>query len=1058
MPTPVIESETTELEVWLAHHELDRYASVMREHDIGVDVLSLLTDADLAELGLSMGDRRRFQRAINAHVPAVNDSAQPPAHAERRHLTVMFCDLVGSTSLSAKLDPEEYREILVAYHQAAAAPLSQYDGYISRYMGDGLLIYFGYPSAHEDDAERAVRAGLEVIEAVSALTIQRDHRLAVRIGIASGLVVAGDIVGEGASELRAVLGETPNLAARLQALASPNALVISPATRRLIGERFDLASLGTHDLKGIPNAVEAFAVTGVRNPSTATFGSESLPPLIGRATEVERLLDEWAKACAGDGGTFQLNGEAGIGKTRLVQEFIQRANASKILRFQCSSFHTNTPFHPLIQHTERIVKRWANDDPNNPDDKVAPQYPYRAIAQLLGWRAEPESDGAITPERRKAELFDAFVRLLVPDGNAEPVLAIIEDIHWADPSTLEVLTRASAQNHHRAILLVVTYRPEFTPPSQPDSPNRRLRLERLAPRDGAALALQVAARSSLSRALLRRIVDKTDGVPLYVEELTKAILEGNRVERADDESCMVIPESLHDSLMARLDRMAEVKEVAQIGACIGREFSTALLARLTRLDESALTAALVKLVQQELIHPTGEQDDVYAFKHALVQDAAYESLLIARRQHLHRRIAEALEHHFADTIADQPELLAHHLASGGETEAAARCFLQAARLGFERSNKSEAIAHLDRGIALTKEIEPQDAAIEIELELQSTRAHVLANARGYGSNEVRDAYERALALCSKDAQAACWLPVLGGLASYHWTRANVPRAIAYMRERCTLAERTRDPNFRMVAAGTMATLKAYAGELDRALALFESAADLSRDATRTDLHVQFGTDPLTRNLAWQSWATSLAGAHPNPLATAAKAINRAEAIQHPASLGQARAIATLAAAVCEDYEMAGFWGEQCIEYGEEQRLVFWGPIGLVGRAAALAGRGRSANAAAELQQLLDRIEAVGGAGGYGWIMVLAAEHYIDANQLMRAEQLLRAALKLLRRSGERIWTGELLRVSAALARHRNDMPRALTLYDRAAKVSRRLGAMRLAARATRERATPPVAV
>ncbi|MCH9673623.1 MAG: hypothetical protein K0U93_19445, partial [Gammaproteobacteria bacterium] len=597
------------------------------------------------------------------------------------------------------------------------------------------------------------------------------------------------------------------------------------------------------------------------------------------------------------------------------------------------------------------------------------------------------------------------------------------------------------------------------PPWPQECIYRGLALSRLDARDGAALALQIAARVSLAPRMLERIVEKTDGVPLFVEELTKAVLESEQPRWYDDDlpgQTLAIPESLKDSLMARLDRLAAVKEVAQIGACIGREFSYDLLRRVVDMPELALLSALEKLTQSGLVNQVDTHRATYSFKHALVQDTAYESLLRAHRQALHSRIANALEEHFPHVVATQPEILAHHFMAASAIESAAEYYLAAARLGFARSTNDEAIGQLNKGIALSARLDDPTKARDLELRLQSTKAHVLANSRGYGAAEVRDAYDRARQLSLADdgrtvvAPGQLVLPVLGGLASYYWTRADVPRALEYMIQRRTLADQSADPNFQLVAYGTLATLTAYAGDLATADHFFTSSFAFFKHATRDDLHIEFGTDPHTRNLAWNGWVRTLIGEHDAPLESVHIALDRAVHLKHPATIGQAKAIATLAATMHGDIELAERWGEECIHYGTEQHLVFWGPLGRVGRASAHAAQGRFDLACAEYQALLDVVERIGGMGGHGWLLVLAAEMYLANGQDAHAEHLLDTAQQLLRRSGERVWTSELHRIQGRLAQARGRTAAASESFDAAVAAGAEVGARHLRAKALKD--------
>jgi class 3 adenylate cyclase len=650
---------------WLRGLGLEQYAQLFRDNDIDVEILCGMAGEDLKELGISsLGHRRRLLNAITAlrREPRTLD-------AERRQLTVMFCDLVGSTALSARLDPEDLREVFATYHRTVADVVRSFDGFVAKYMGDGVLVYLGYPRAHEDDAERAVRAGLGVVDAVARQNV-KSVKLQARIGIATGLVVVGDLIGEGSAQEQPVVGETPNLAARLQATAEPGAVVIGASTRRLIGDLFECRELGTIDGKGLAaRAWHVLRASAVASRFEALRGA-ALSRLVGRDEEIELLLRRWARARAANGQVVLISGEPGIGKSRITAALEERLHTEPHLRLRyfCSPYHQDSVLYPFIDQLGRAAG-FARDDPlaarlEKLDDLLAratpPEEDVALIADLMSLPAsERHPVPNLSPQRKKERTLEALTRRLDGLAREQPILMVFEDAHWTDPTSRELLDLTVERVPSLPVLLIVTFRPEFQPPWIGQPQVTMLPLNRLDRRDRTVLVEQIADGNTLSEEVVAQIADRTDGVPLFVEELTKSVLESGV-------PAVGIPTTLHDSLMARLDRLSSVRRVAQIGAAIGREFSYELLRAVSRLPENELQAALGQLVASGLVFHRGiPPDAVYAFKHALVQDTAHGSLLRSSRRQLHAQIAEALKTSSPELMESQPELLAQHYAEAG---------------------------------------------------------------------------------------------------------------------------------------------------------------------------------------------------------------------------------------------------------------------------------------------------------------------------------------------------------------------------------------------------------
>ena len=759
-----------DIEAWLQGLGLERYAPAFRDNEIDWEVLPKLTSEDLREIGVAaVGHRRKLLDAIaalgaSALTPAVTaaiSGASAPADAERRQLAVMFCDLVGSTELSARYDPEDLREIIGVYHGCVADTVTSFAGFVAKYMGDGVLVYFGYPEAHEDDAERAVRAGLAVIEAVGKLVTSEP--LSVRVGIASGLVVVGDLIGAGAAQERGVVGETPNLAARLQTLAQSGAVVIADSTRRQIGALFEVEDLGPQSLAGFAEPQSAWRVLGESGVLSRFEALRSeWTQLIGRDEELDLLLRRWRQATIGEGRLVLISGEPGIGKSRLTAELGGRIadETHTRLRYFCSPYHQDSPLYPFMVQLERAAGFAREDTVEEKLRKLrqllAPATPgadeVELLAELLSL-PNSASDLSLSPQRKREMLFAALLHQLEALARVQPVLMIFEDAHWVDPTSRELLDLTIARVAGISVLLVITFRPEFQHSWGGEPHITPLGLNRLAGHDGAMLVERLAGNAGLSPETVDEIVERADGVPLFVEELTKAVLEINdRVLATSALPELAIPPSLHASLIARLDRLGSIaKEVAQLGSVIGREFGYDLIAQVAQRSTAELRVALDRLTEAGLLFCRGgAPQSTYLFKHALVQDAAYGTLLRARRQQLHARVATVLKQHFADLVERQPELLAHHLTAAGDTESAVGQWLKAGQHAAARHAHLEALRHFDRGLAILAGSPEGPARDRREIELQLARGTSLFTTGGYSSAGAPDAYARASELAERE--------------------------------------------------------------------------------------------------------------------------------------------------------------------------------------------------------------------------------------------------------------------------------------------------------------------
>jgi class 3 adenylate cyclase/tetratricopeptide (TPR) repeat protein len=791
---------------WLESLGLGEHVQRFAEHRIDASVLHDLTDHDLERMGVPLGHRKKMLRAIAQIDPELLATSQPiigPARkdsAERRHLTVMFCDLVGSTPLSARLDPEDMRAVIDAYHSGCAGIIRTYEGFIAEFRGDGILAYFGYPRAHEDDAERAVRAGLEIHGALARLETPAGEPLAARIGIATGVVVVGSLLADGHAREHVASGDTPNLAARLQALAEPGTIVISSSTRRLLGDLFRVRDMGHKALKGITDPVRAWAVECASESETRfeRVRTTRLAELIGREDELRFLRDRQRLAWNGDGQIVLIRGEPGIGKSRLALGLAGQIGDERYtrVRLQCSPYHVNSALYPVIAALERRAGFKSGDGAEQKLNKLEAilavdasrrETAARLFAALLsipfGERYAPL---ALSPTQQRRQTLAAILDQLEELTRRQPVFLLFEDVQWADATSLELLDLIVERVRHLRVLALLTCRADFEP-SWAGLPNVSiLSLGGLGSGTVENMILQVTGGRPLPSEVTQQIVARTDGNPLFVEELTKAVLEaGILIEQAREYVLdgplppLAIPATLQDSLMARLDHLAGVKDVAQIGAVIGREFPYSLLLALAGRGDAALKEALTQLERAELLFRRGDPPEaVYSFKHALVQNVAYENLLKSRRQVLHQRIATTLRDRFQTIAEFQPELVAHHFTQAGLSEPAIEWWCRAGDRALDKSANNEAIAHLEKAISLTPTLGDGPAQRLLLLRVQTTYGHALLHGRGHSQPETIAAFARARETALGVEDVAARFSAYYGM----WQVSFVRAAIAPIRE------------------------------------------------------------------------------------------------------------------------------------------------------------------------------------------------------------------------------------------------------------------------------------
>nr|WP_283807986.1 AAA family ATPase [Bradyrhizobium shewense] len=956
--------------------------------------------------------------------------------AERRHLTVMFCDLADSTALSARLDPEDLSEVIRGFQDACVQAIRRFDGFIARFMGDGVLAYFGYPRAHEDDAERAVRAGLAVVDVISRLMLPTKVRLEVRVGIGTGLVVVGGTVGEGSSQEQVVIGETPNLAARLQVIAEPNSVVIADGTRQLLGRLFDLEDLGLRFLKGMANPIPSWRVVGERAAESRFEAGQAqrATGFFGREREVDLLMDRWVQAQNGEGQVILLSGEAGIGKSRIVAEIRQKIvddDHTPIL-YQCSPHHTNSPFYPVISRLERAAGIAPDDSAEVKLDKLE-QVLARSFSTIddvapifATLLSLPIKDRYValnlTPREQKERTLLALNELLGGLAKQRPVLFILEDAHWIDPTTLESFTRTIDRLQCWPVLLIVTFRPEFEVPWGHYPNVTALALNRLERSHVAEMIDRLTDGKMLPADVRDKIIAKTDGVPLFVEELTKAILGSGLLEEAADRYVLqgplpplAIPATLHDSLLARLDHLAPVREIAQIGAVIGREFTYRLLDAVAPVHDRALENALDELSKAELIFPRGAlPETTYMFKHALVQDAAYRSLLRSTRRQLHGRIAVAITELMPQIVETQPELLAHHYAQAGLIDDAIAYSLRAGRRSAVRSANEEAITHYTKALEL---LGTKSAGLERdrqELELLIALGVPTIAARGYMAADVESIYDRASDLCGSVTETPHRFTVLRGLWNSAFLRKPLLKAQALSADLVALADAQGDDTRRALAHRAQGCARFFSGEFESGWESFRQAIEFwDADKARAEILV-YGEDPSVLCRAYGSWLTWFLGYPDKSSVLISKALADAERLSNPfiyaMTLGLASALHVYRNEFSEALERADASSAICAVYGFPQ----WTAYAMIMRGRARAALGRTDDGIAEMEQGWTDWQALGAELATTQMSVGLGDACAKAGRVAAGLDHIKVAAEHARTFHERLLEAEIHRVRGEL--------------------------------------------
>jgi class 3 adenylate cyclase/predicted ATPase len=1049
---------SVDIAAWLHSLGMQQYEAAFRDNAIDAAVLPELTADDLKDLGVNLvGHRRKLLAAIAAlrsDFGAVLETAAAPA-AERRQLTVMFCDLVGSTALSARLDPEDLREVIGAYHRAVAEIIARLDGFVSRYMGDGVLVYFGYPQAHEDDAERAVRAGLGAVDAVGRLDV-KSVKLQARVGIATGLVVVGDLIGAGSAQEQTVVGETPNLAARLQAIAEPDAVMIAAGTRRLVGDLFEYRDLGGVEVKGIAEPVPAWQVlrpSVVASRFEALRGS-ALSPLVGRDEEIDLLLRRWVRAKTGDGQVVLISGEPGLGKSRITAALEERLHAEPHLRLRyfCSPYYQDSALYPFIEQLGRAAEFARDDRPTARLEKLKavlalaapPDEDVAFLADLLSLPAsERHPLPKFSPQRKKDRTLAALIRQLEGLAWRQPVVMVFEDAHWIDPTSRELLDLTVERVRGLPVLLIVTFRPEFQPPWTGEPQVTILALSRLERRDRIVLVEQIAGGKALPDDVIEQIAQRTDGVPLFVEELTKSVLESGLLREQVDRYVLdralppvAIPTTLHDSLMSRLDRLASVRLVAQIGAAIGREFPYALLHAVSRLPEDELQAALARLVASELVFQRGTRPDaVYSFKHALVQDAAHGSLLRNVRQQLHAQIAEALETHSPGLMESEPEIFAQHYAEAGLIEKSAACWGKAGRRSAARSAMAEAAAQFQKGLEQLALLPDDFARRRQELEFRSSLGTVLQSVKGYAADETGRTFARARELWEQLGSPSEFLQVSYAQSIYHAIRGELKLAHRLDEDLLRLSRQRNEPAGLFLAHQSRGRNLMFAGRLVAARSHLEEAIALCDPETDQSVVRQAGLHPQVASQGFLAIVLFCLGYPVQALTRSTATIADARRLAHPPSLAMSLTNAARLLSFTGNGAALDEWAGELATMADEQGFLLWRAAGIIFRGWVRVNTGDVAEGISLLNRGLAAYRATGARAWVPYQIDLLARAYEIVGQIEQAVDLLDDSLEIIGRTGERWLTAELYRHKGQLLLRQGRSEAAEELYSKALNIA-----------------------
>jgi class 3 adenylate cyclase/predicted ATPase len=1004
---------------WLNAIDLGQYETVFREHEIDAGVLRDLVEADLEKIGVPLGHRKRLLRAIAAlgtgETVAKSPSPAPassPATAERRPITVMFCDLVGSTSLAAKLDAEDWRTLVNTYLDEASAAVTGLGGHVLKKLGDGLMSLFGYPHAQENDAERAVRAALAIQRALVEINARNATRgapeLSARIGLDSGQVVI-DATGE-------VFGDAPNIAARVQSAAEPGSVLITMNVQRQVVGLFVVEEQGAREVKGVAEPIGLYRI--VRASGARRFGARALTPLVGREEELDLLLRRWERAAKGEGQFVQIVGEPGIGKSRLVEEFRLKLGETPHTwaEFSSSQLLQNTPLHPIAEWGRQ---RFGADEPaarrladlENTLRLIgldAAEY-APLLAPLVEIPLPEERAAKLAPEELRRRQLTALIAWYLAGARTQPAVLAFEDLHWADPTSLDLIQALAERGRTAPLFIIATARPEFRPPWSLRSHHSVISLRPLDRADVAQMVGELAARHALSQEVIEGVSERTGGVPLFVEEVARLLLE-----HGEAGGLQAIPPTLQQSLAARLDRLGEAREVAQISAVLGRDFTYALLQAVGGVDDPALQSALDRLADADVLIAEGAGSEAnYRFKHALVKDAAYQSLLKSRRQQLHARVAQVFEDRFPVVVETQPELLAYHLTEAGLDARAADAWARAGRAALGRSAMREAANSLSRAVGLLRGMPSSPERQRLELELLGALGVALTNTLGPASPEAQAAHERADQLSQELGDRKARFRARWNLWRVYNVRAEFDSAVAVGDALLAEAQADGDADHEVQARHALWSSRIYRGDLeagfhhvDRALALYEIGRHGKQALTFG------GHDARECGLTQSSNALFLLGYPERALARNAEGVAHALALGQPQVVAHAHNWGSLLLQLAGEFEELDRRITLLERLADEHGLAIYYPEARILAAWRAVREERDDHAAEEMRNFLDRRAAMGTAFVQTYFLMLLADAWLRLGRSDEAQAVLEEGLARASATGEHFCTAELHRLSA----------------------------------------------